>query len=653
MKRFIFIIPLVILSLIYFAYENKSTLARNNSLLVKDEFKSSPTNDKKVNSDYRFKVIFLPKEKLLKVSERIIWRNLTSLPTGELQFHLYPNALANNKSEFARRFYLSAEERTKIEIEKLIVSETEVAFEYFNPEVPNQYDSTVARVYLNTQVSPGDSVLIQIDYKLKIPRAVHRFGYASGTEFYFISQWFPKLGVFKDGKWTCSQYHSNTEFYSDFSNYRVEVTAPKEYKLGGTGKITKAVLSGNDKLVEFEAKKVIDFAWTASTDFESVTKTYNGNTNVEIEFLIQPENSNLIDRKVNAAINAISFLEQKIGEFPYPKITLVDVPRTSNIGGMEYPQIVTYFTPLFAPIEVQRPESTIIHEIVHQYFYAAVSSNEVYEAWLDEGLTTYLEEKILDKYYGKPELMFRFIDYYPVFGINFLSFNEIPIIYSLRDLPYEHHAVSMAAYYRNNNLGAISDTSFKLPNRLSYGTNAYYTPNLILRTLEGYLGEDRVLNILANYYKQNKFGLVTSQNLVDHIEDNIPAELTPYLNDFIYKNNKYDYRLSSISKTDSNTYRIFAERLEEGIAPVDIALYTETDTTIIQWDGIERWKEFEIDSKDEILAGEIDPQRKNKFDLNYANNSYVIEDKYWGSLSFAIRWFFWIQNALLIFGSIG
>lgn len=561
--------------------------------------------------------------------------------------------MANNKTEFAKRFYLTAEEQTKIETEKLVINGTESVFEYFSPEIQNQYDSTVAKVNLNTVVNPGDSVIIEIDYKLKIPRSVHRFGYASGTEFYFISQWFPKLGVFRNGKWTCSQYHANTEFYSDFSNYTVEVTAPKEFKLGGTGEIIQAVLSDLKKNVVFEAKNVIDFAWTASTDFERVTKTYKGSSAVDIEFLIQPENAGIIDRKFDAAFNAISFLEQKIGEFPYPKITLVDAPRTSNIGGMEYPQIVTYFTPLFSPIEVQRPESTIIHEIVHQYFYAAVSSNEVYESWLDEGLTTYLEEKILDNYYQKPELIFRFIDYYPVFGINFLSFNEIPIIYSLRDLPYEHHAISMAAYYRNDNLGAIIDTSYKLPSRLSYGANAYYTPNLILRTLEGYLGEDRILNILSDYFKQNKFGLVTSQNLVDQIKDKVPEELNRFVDELLYKNNKYDYRLTGISKNDDNTYKIFAERLEEGIAPVEIALYTETDTTLIQWDGKDRWKEFEIDSEDEIIAGELDPQRKNKFDLNYATNSYVIENKYWGSLSFAIRWFFWIQNALLIFGSIG
>jgi len=48
----------------------------------------------------------------------------------------------------------------------------------------------------------------------------------------------------------------------------------------------------------------------------------------------------------------------------------------------------------------------------------------------------------------------------------------------------------------------------------------------------------------------------------------------------------------------------------------------------------------------------IDPDKKFISDINLSNNSYILESKYWGSLSLAIRAFFWFQNALLIMGSI-
>ncbi|MDZ7765664.1 MAG: M1 family aminopeptidase [Melioribacteraceae bacterium] len=427
--------------------------------------------------------------------------------------------------------------------------------------------------------------------------------------------------------------------------------------IGATGTIVNEKQNETRKSVTFKASNVIDFAWTASTEFERYVKSYKSivGKEIEIEFLIQPENDEIIDRKFSAAFNAIEFLEKNIGEFPYSKLTLVDAPRTSHVGGMEYPQIITYYTPLYTPIEAQRPESTVIHEIVHQYFYAALSSNEVYEAWLDEGVTTYLEEKILDEYYDKPELMFRFIDYYPILGIQFLQFYEIPIIYTLRSLKYEQYAYSLNRYYMNNDLGKIVDTSYQLPNRLSYGVSAYYKPNLFLHTLEGYIGTKGVFEIVSNYYRENKLSLVTSADFIDQLLAYEQTDLSWFIESFIVNNKHYDYKLTSIRKSDENKYKIFVERLGDGVAPIEISLYTYTgvDTLKLDWDGKERWKEFEIESQTEIYAGEIDPNRKNKFDVNFANNSYVTESKYWGSLSMAIRWFFWIQNALLLFGSVG
>ncbi len=654
MKRFTFIVPLLLLSFLLFAYNYKQNESENTNQIKIKSSKSSE-HPKKLSSEYFIEVSLIPQSKMLIAKQKIKWFNTTDFPTSEIQLHLYPNAFANNNTEFAKNLNLTEEEQTKISIESVEINDEKTTLEYFQPEVENPFDSTVAKITFNNQVTPGDSVEIIFDYSLKIPLSVSRFGYAAGRDFYFISQWFPKLGVFREGEWICSQYHANTEFYSDFSNYVVEISLPKDYLISATGKRVSEKTERNQKTVLFKAENVIDFALSTSPKFVRRTKVYQSkfSKEIEVEFLIQPENSELIERNFKAAFNVIEFLEENIGEYPYPKITLVDAPRTSNIGGMEYPQIVTYYTPLYAPIEIQSPEATIIHEMIHQYFYAAVSSNEVYEAWLDEGLTDYLEEKVLNEYYGRPELNFKFIDYYPVFGIQFLSFNEIPIIYTLRSLKYDQYAMDLSAYYRNNNLGNILDTSYTLPTRLSYLVNAYSKPSLVLRTLEGYIGENNVLQLLSKYYNQNKFSLVTSENLLRVLTNYDQQNLDWFIDNFIRKNEKFDYRLSYINERNDSTYIVFVERLKNGQAPVDIKLFTEEDTLKIYWEGKERWKKFEIRSKNKILAGEIDPQRKNKFDLNFANNSYTIASKYWGSWSISIRWFFWVQNALLIFGSIG
>ena len=52
-----------------------------------------------------------------------------------------------------------------------------------------------------------------------MPRTVARTG-AIGN-FFFIAQWFPKLGVLQEDGWNCHQFHANTEFFSDYGVYDV------------------------------------------------------------------------------------------------------------------------------------------------------------------------------------------------------------------------------------------------------------------------------------------------------------------------------------------------------------------------------------------------------------------------------------------------
>ncbi|MCZ7603905.1 MAG: M1 family metallopeptidase [Melioribacteraceae bacterium] len=656
MKRILFIIPLILLSLFFYSqettdfFQNSRTeldFRQTNSVLLENKLQP--------NTNYKLDVRFDPQNKLLIVSERIIWQNTTQYPTNELQFHLYANAFSNNNTELVKKISLDEIEKTKIEIKKLHVNEEEKEFIYIQPEVENPFDSTVIKIELSNSINPGDSVTVSIEYELKIPRSLIRFGYAAGREFYFIAQWFPKLGVFKNGEWTCSQYHPYAEFYSDFADYDVKITLPKDYILGTTGTLISIQENEKSKTYNYIAKNVIDFAWTASPEFlvyENIFQSKYGRE-INIKFLIQPENEDLIERKFTAVENTLKYLEEYIGEYPFNNITLVDVPRSSKLGGMEYPEIVTYFTPLFTPIELQKPESTIIHEIIHQYFYAAVSSNETYEGWLDEGVTTYLEKVILDEYYGKPILSFSFIDYFPIYGIKFLAFREIPLIYTLRTFEIDHYVSNLSLYYANDGLGNLNEKSFSLPNYRSSITNTYAKPSLTLHSLEKYINRKNVLDILSRYYNKYKFSHVTGSDLINEINGYSGKDLNWFVDSFINKENKFDYSISSIFQVNETSYKILAERLEDGITPTEIAIYTESDTSYIDWDGKDRWKEFIVYSEDEVLAAEVDPHRKNILDINYANNSYIIESKYWASLSIAIRWYFWVQNALQVFGSIG
>ena len=45
-------------------------------------------------------------------------------------------------------------------------------------------------------------------------------------------------------------------------------------------------------------------------------------------------------------------------------------------------------------------ERVIVHEIGHQFWYGMVANNEFEEAWLDEGFTSYVEDKVMEERIG-------------------------------------------------------------------------------------------------------------------------------------------------------------------------------------------------------------------------------------------------------------
>ena len=82
---------------------------------------------------------------------------------------------------------------------------------------------------------------------------------------------------------------------------------------------------------------------------------------------------------------------------PYPYETLrvvVPPPGASGAGGMEYPTLITAWDASVPP-ESLAVDQVVVHELAHQYWYGMVASNEFEEPWLDEGLATYTENKMM------------------------------------------------------------------------------------------------------------------------------------------------------------------------------------------------------------------------------------------------------------------
>ncbi len=597
-----------------------------------------------------------PETKTIMAHEKIVWINRTKNPADEIQFHLYANAYKSTRTEFAKGYNISSPDaQTELIISNFTVNGGKSELIYIHPEVDNPFDSTVAKVKLNKAVQPGDSVRINFDYSMKIPRSVKRMGYATGRNFFFISQWFPKVGVFENGKWVCSPYYPYLNFFSDFGNYDVSIKAPENYLIASTGNEISNYESNHQITHRFVQNGVHDFVWLASDEILHQTETYTrkDGSKIKIQTYVQPEREKYFARYFKSVQNCLKYYEDNIGIYPYQNISLVDVPRTCAAGGMEYPTLFTVSAELFSPVKTSWPEYLVAHEFSHQFFQGLIANNEVYEAWLDEGFASFMATKIMYKYYPDIYENFKIASYVPVFGLNFLSYNEIPLIYTLADIPIPPGSRSINSYYRNLTIGSIADTSYKLPTRLSYVVNSYSKPELVLLTLENYLGHKTMMKILRDYYDEFKFRHPTCNDFINIVQKKAGEDMRWFFNEFYKTAKVFDYSVTAINKINDGDYAVTVERLGDGIFKNDVVLYTDKDTLYQKWDGADRWRVLIFRTDNKVIGAEIDPKRKNLLDINFANNSFTVDPHIGASLSLSVRWFFWIQNALMILGSIG
>ena len=353
------------------------------------------------NANYRIEVTLDVEKKQIQGHEILMWRNISEDNVHELQFHLYMNAFKNNQSTYFRerggRTGVLGKKKAWgwIDVTSISVAGSDLtdALEFIHPDDDNEDDQTVMRIPLSESIPPGQEIQVEVDFITQLPYVFERNGYYK--DFFFVAQWFPKVGVYIDSAWNCHQYHAVTEFFADYGVYEVNITIPREYIVGATGLLQNTTELGLNKIHHFRAEDVHDFAWTAWPQYRTFKETYHG---IDITVLYDEDHSSSVRRYVGAVKNGLDFFSEWVGAYPYPNVTVVDPPTNCMaVGGMEYPTLITVGSYWKIPIGIKIPEMVTVHEFGHNYWYGIVGNNEFEEAWLDEGITSYSEARIMNK----------------------------------------------------------------------------------------------------------------------------------------------------------------------------------------------------------------------------------------------------------------
>jgi hypothetical protein len=353
--------------------------------------------------NYKIDVSLDVKNKTLKGFEEIEYINHSPDTLTFIWFHLWPNGYKNKNTAYAQQ-YGSTFTRNNIGFIDSLgfrINDSNAATE------PHPEHIDIIKIKLNKLLLPGDSIRIETPFFVKLPQYVSRLGYADND--FYISQWYPKPAVYDRKGWHPMAYLNRGEFYSEFGSYDVSITLPSTYVVAATGELTtemelnqykiigtknmkgsgvkyKPAFDSSYKTIRYVQENVHDFAWFASEDFIiRYNQVLLANKHTVDVFTYGKEKGTLFWQKANSKIADILFeMKELVGEYPYSSIGAVEGIFNRFSGGMEYPMIC---------LLNQNEDFVLAHEIIHNWFYGIIGTNERNHAWMDEGFTDFFSSQ--------------------------------------------------------------------------------------------------------------------------------------------------------------------------------------------------------------------------------------------------------------------
>lgn len=497
-----------------------------NSLQTTDRTLPTPLSYRIV--EYHIAVTLLPEQKMLQGTQIMTWENPGTKPVNDIYFHLYPNAFESTKTTFNRESggKLRDDKMTSASFGGMKIDSFENAMgqdlsthlSFVQPDDGNSNDHTLMKVRLSDPVGPKEKISFKIKYSVKLPFVYARMGYAG--DFYMAGQWFPKIAVYEpagtrgrtEEGWNLHQYHGNSEFYADFGIFDVSVQVPSSYIVAATGfPVNPATEKDKLKTYHFYADDVHDFAWSASPHFIYYEEPFSAPhvPGVKIKLYLDPKHKDFKARYVLAAKKALTRYTEWYGDYPYSTLSIVVPPENGNgAGGMEYPTLITAWGSAASTTDLSL-ERVVVHEIGHQFWYGMVASNEFEEAWLDEGFTSYAEDKVMEREYGsKTNLPLE------------ASYVTSPEPLKLNAWDYGHHG--------------------------QYAENVYTRAKLVLNSIEKEIGPALMQRTLKTYFQQWKFHHPSSRDFQTVLESVTKKSWKAFFDSYVYGGLMIDYTVDNI-----------------------------------------------------------------------------------------------------------
>lgn len=288
--------------------------------------------------------------------------------------------------------------------------------------------ATYVRLNLNNPILPQSTIMLSINWKTQMPSVyVNRMG-AYDANSAFVGYWYPQIAVYDDiDGWDDSEYTGAQEYYTDFSDYEVNITAPSSYHIAATGNLLNpedvldkntllqyksakisedvvTILEGgvatnskkDQKIWKFKASNVRDFAFGLSNNFKWISQSVNlTSKQVSSNLFYDVKDEQYAKRVFEIQKKSLMYLSEQFPGIPYPYDRFTTYMGVPEFDGMEFPMMANN------GLSKEEKSNTYMtfHETSHTFFPHLVGVNEIKYSWMEEGWATFFTIKFIQDLY--------------------------------------------------------------------------------------------------------------------------------------------------------------------------------------------------------------------------------------------------------------
>ncbi|MFB6214605.1 MAG: M1 family aminopeptidase, partial [Candidatus Bipolaricaulia bacterium] len=409
------------------------------------------------------------------------------------------------------------------------------------------------------------------------------------------------------------------------ADYEVRMDVPEDFEVAGmTSEVTKEKDNSKRKILELTLDEARSFPLAASSKYTRHREEFSKFTIEVLHFPGYQEEARVLASYAN---EILKFYSDRFGGYKRKKLTLAQNP-VSGYFGTAADGLISLGNSFFeekdlalSTITNRLAEYLVAHEIAHQWFGIGVGANLNSQNWISEAFAEYLALQYFhDKYPEYEPNLFRFERDGLIRNAIESQLGYINLRAHTFELPY-------ILSFQNGFDEAIIKPLEEVKYANQYQTRVYKKGYMVLRTLRGIIGREKMKEFLRAVYEKYKTEIVDVKTLASEArklgEGEIPDD---FFQEWLFTSDYLDYGIEDLSteRLESGSYSSEVTVTKSGSlhAPVKLratlASGKEVEKTV-SLDAARQTVSWETDHK--LKKVTIDPESL-VMDTNRLNNHF-------------------------------